>query len=311
MRSSRPFAVRSRECGAETVDQTQVARAAAPALDNLTIGYSTTLSRWRDIELPCVSNSQIVVVVQHGDDEPGPDRAREIEDTLAARLCPSAQSVRLTVVLAASWGVARSRNLVLSLATRRYLLFSDDDVRIAVPGVATAIDALERTGAALALGRAIDSEAGRPRKHHPTTTRRLNAFNSARAATYEMLVDVPQVRSSGVRFDERFGAGARLYLGDEYILIADLVRAGRLALTVPHIVAEHTAGSSGSRWGTDEDRAARAAAIARVHGRWSPLVQAAFATRHARDLASVSDYVSFVRERPRQARPPHAATAGF
>ncbi|BDZ42885.1 hypothetical protein GCM10025865_21840 [Paraoerskovia sediminicola] len=182
-------------------------------------------------------------------------------------------------------GVARSRNAAIDHAGRRYLLFCDDDVTVDLPGVLAAVDHLRETGAALALGRATNP-AGRFRKRYARRARRLTLFSSAKAATYEMLVDVDQVRAAGLRFDERFGAGAQHHLGDEYLFVAAMLRAGLRADAVPITVAVHPAESSGSRWGGSDVRA-RAVVLNEVFGRWAAPVRLAFAVRAARRLGSL------------------------
>jgi len=183
-------------------------------------------------------------------------------------------------------GVARSRNAALRHARGRYLHFCDDDIQVRLDAVMATVRHLARTGHALALGAAVDPD-GQPRKRYPTSTRRLRLLTAARAATFEMVVDVDAVRAAGLTFDERFGAGSARPLGDEYVFIADLLRSGLRADAVPWVLAVHPWMSSGTVWGTDSDAAHRAAVLDRVFGRWSPVVRTAFAVKHARRLGSL------------------------
>jgi hypothetical protein len=245
-------------------------------LGSLTIGYSVLASRAGTIAFPPEgTDAEILVCVQGGDvslpDAPAGTR----------------------VVPVPGVGVGRSRNAVLAHATRRYLLFSDDDVALDLDGVAAGIRHLETTGRALALGRGVDTE-GNARKRHPTAPRTLTLLNSGRAATYEMLVDREQVRARGVGFDERFGAGAALHLGDEYLFIADLLRAGLSADAVPLVFARHPVASSGARWGTSADSHARAVAINRVFGPWAPAARLAFAVKNRSKLGGTAALWRFV-----------------
>jgi hypothetical protein len=117
---------------------------------------------------------------------------------------------------------------------------------------------------ALVLGQAVD-ETGNLRKAYPKSSQRLTKLNSGKAATYETLVDVQEIRLAGVKFDESFGAGVPdNYLGDEYIFIADLVSKGLNCWFMPIVLATHPAVSSGSGWGTQRDRRARARIFDRV-----------------------------------------------
>lgn len=209
---------------------------------------------------------------------------------------PSAAPERARVVESPGQGVAKSRNLSIDHAHGRYLLFCDDDVTVLLDGVMAGIRHLQRTGHALALGQGL-SPSGEPRKQYPATLERLTRFNSARAATYEMLVDVDQVRAHGLRFDERFGAGMHHYLGDEYIFIGDLLRAGVRADAVPLAFGIHPHDSSGSRWGSHHDRAARAAVINRVFGRLAPAARLAFGLKHRVRLGGWRALARFMGDR--------------
>lgn len=218
---------------------------------SLTIAYSTLATRANSIRLPQVSAStEVLVCVQGGD-------VSSYANLANARIVP-----------VPGLGVAKSRNVSMDHARGRYLLFCDDDVVVNLPGIEEAVRYLQKSGRALALGQGV-GPTGFTRKSYSRGVKRLTRLNSAKAATYEMLIDLHQIRAAGVRFDERFGAGATLYLGDEYIFIADLLECGLAGDAIPVVFGTHPDESSGSRWGTAEDRRARAAALNRVFGRWS------------------------------------------
>lgn len=200
------------------------------------------------------------------------------------------------VVPVAGRGVARSRNVAIGHSTRRYLLFCDDDVTVDVAGVVGAARLLDETGAAIALGRAIDP-LGALRKRYGRRVSPLTPYNCGKAATYELLVDVEQVRRVGIRFDERFGAGTPLHLGDEYIFITDLLRAGLRGYAVPHVFGVHPAASSGLRWSTADARV-RSAVFDRVFGRRAPVLRLAFGLRHQRELGGLGGVLRFSRGLP-------------
>jgi GT2 family glycosyltransferase len=145
----------------------------------------------------------------------------------------------------------------------------------------------------LLLAQAVD-ESGKLRKRYPKGKQELNRFNSARAATYEMIIRVEAVRQLGVWFDEEFGAGALNYLGDEYIFIVDLLKAGGKAVFAPITIAMHPTESSGARWGSDRDRKARAIIFTRVFGKLAPWVRLAFGARRLKELGSLKNYFLFV-----------------
>lgn len=241
----------------------------------LTFGYSTLASRLSNIQLPDLSSHadwDVLITVQSGHEE------LPTAEQLAK--APTGNNVELLSF--AGVGVTKIRNQVLKNAKGKYAIFSDDDITFNKAGLEEAVTYLERTGAGLLLGQAVD-ETGKLRKSYPSKFETLNKINSAKAATYEMIVNLEQVRSSGVLFDENFGAGAEVtYLGDEYIFICDLISAGVRCDFVPVVLATHPTDSSGSGWGTARDRKARALIFDRAFkgNRTLPyMVRAAFGFR--------------------------------
>jgi len=108
------------------------------------------------------------------------------------------------------------------------------------------------------LRSAVD-ETGHLRKNYPEKQTQLTKFNCARAATYEMIVRVEDVKNHSVVFDENFGAGAKNYLAMNYIFYyrPDFERAHgayscqfRLQCTLPIVQA--------LGGGEQQDRIARA-----------------------------------------------------
>lgn len=248
--------------------------AAGSVLDELTVGCSSLSKRANSFVSPRSPRVKVILAVQ------GPT------DKLV-------QPSNVRIVPVAGKGVAKSRNAVIDATKTRYLLFTDDDVTVDLDGVGRAIERLRDSGAAIALGVGVDPTGG-ARKQPPSTVKNLTLYNSARAATYEMLIDVDQVRAAGVRFDERFGAGMTYYLGDEYIFIADLLRSGRRGLLVPDVFGAHPVESSGSRWATRSDNHARALVFNRVFGVRALPVRAAFALRRHKQFRSWKSMVRFV-----------------
>jgi glycosyltransferase involved in cell wall biosynthesis len=224
---------------------------------SLTFGYSTLADRLGNIQLPNLKDHpdwDVLITVQSG------IAALPTEEQLSK--APKGERVR--VLAFSGTGVTKIRNQVLANAKGEYLIFADDDIVFDEEGLLNAIEYMQDAELALLLGQTID-ETGTLRKSYSTSPERLNKLNSAKAATYEMLVNTKAINQAGVSFDESFGAGApNTYLGDEYIFIADLVTKGLNCYFVPITLATHPADSSGSGWGTAADRKARALIFDRV-----------------------------------------------
>lgn len=226
-------------------------------MPTLTFGYSTLADRLANIKLPDLATHpdwDVLITVQSGNEQlPTPEQ-----------LAKAPSGARVKVLSFAGTGVTKIRNKVIENATGDYLIFADDDLSFNEQGLYQAIQEMQDAGLVLLLGQAVD-EKGNLRKSYPTKPQALTKLNSGKAATYEMMVNVEAVRLSGVSFDENFGAGAEeTYLGDEYIFIADLLSKGLACSFMPIVLATHPANSSGSGWGTDRDRRARALIFDRV-----------------------------------------------
>ena len=226
-------------------------------MPRLTFGYSTLADRLANIQLPDLASHpdwDVLITVQSGNSE--------LPTTEQLAKAPAGE--RVTVLSFAGTGVTKIRNKVLENARGDYLIFADDDIGFNEKGLYQAIQEMEDANLALILGQAID-EKGSLRKAYPASRRKLTKLNSGKAATYEMLVNVEAVKLSGVRFDESFGAGVeKTYLGDEYIFIADLLSKRLSCYFIPIVLATHPTDSSGSGWGTQRDRIARALIFDRV-----------------------------------------------
>jgi len=244
----------------------------------LTIGYSTLADRLENIIPPKLNlPHEIFISIQN----PG-----NIDFTLPT-------DFEFQAVTANEKGVAKSRNKVLSSSETKYLLFADDENTFRGDSIETAISYLESHPLCdLVLAQAVDT-TGALRKAYPKRVKKLTKFNSAKAATYEMIVRVESAKSKGMKFDENFGAGADNYLGDEYIFIADLLDKGGAGVFLPLTIAIHPLESSGSRWGSDSDLRARAEVFQRVFGDTAPLVRVAFYLKNLRKFGGLKNLVKF------------------
>ncbi len=226
----------------------------------LTIAYSTLPNRVKAIVFPeRRADREVLVQVQN---------PQEISYVVSEK---SAKIIEMRSV-----GVAKSRNAAIERASGKYLLFADDDITFSEAGIVEAVEYFEANpDCAIVLTQAKD-DSGALRKEYFKEVKPLRLTNSARAATYELMIRVDAFREKGIKFDENFGAGAENYLGDEYIFISDALRAGLKGVHLPVVLATHPTESSGSRWGSEQDLSARQKVFSRVFGWRAPLYRAAF-----------------------------------
>ncbi|NCX35954.1 MAG: glycosyltransferase [Actinobacteria bacterium] len=244
----------------------------------LTIAYSTLPSRIKSITYPSPQEDREVLVLVQNQDE-----SSYVFNERSAKL-----------IELKNRGVAKSRNAALDRASGKYLLFGDDDITFDEAGIKSALAYFEsHPSCSIILARAID-ETGKSRKNYVSKETPLKLTNSARAATYEMLIRVDAIREKQIRFDEIFGAGTTNYLGDEYIFIADALRAGLSGVHLPVNLAVHPTESSGSRWGTEEDLRARRKVFTRVFGWKAPIYRAGFLFKSKNPAPGFSKTLRFI-----------------
>ena len=226
----------------------------------LTIGYSTLAERASNINFPKTGQDrEVLVVVQNPN--LAPFKVKDDADK---------------VLELKTRGVAKSRNAVLQNASGKYLIFGDDDITFDEAALRQLIDYFEsHPECSIVMAQTVD-ETGALRKSYPAKQHKLTRFNSAKAATYEMMVRVDAIKSKGVSFDESFGAGVPNFLGDEYVFITDALKKGLRGVFLPIQVAIHPKESSGNTWGTRRDLTARAAIFSRVFGKTAPIFRALF-----------------------------------
>ena len=247
----------------------------------LTFGYSTLANRVKNIQFPQWDESrEFIVLVQN------PGETSYVFDA------PKTKLVELK-----SRGVAKSRNAALKYASGKYLIFGDDDIVFDESGIAKLVEYFENHPDCAIIMAQTSDETGALRKSYPTKEAKLTKYNSAKAATYEMMIRLDAIRSSGITFDENFGAGAENYLGDEYIFIADALKRGLKGVYLPIRVAIHPKDSSGSAWGTPKDLTARAAVFSRVFGSTAPLFRALFLLKSRKGPVGISNALRFIAGR--------------
>jgi len=241
----------------------------------LTIGYSTLATRLPGIKY--LAAFENLVVVQNPTSESLPSADQKIK------------RVELQ-----SKGVAKSRNAVIENTTTEYLLFGDDDIEFKEESINSALEYLQSNPEiSILLLQAVD-ETGNLRKPYPKQPHPLKLTNSAKAATYEMIIRVSDIKEASIRFDENFGAGAENYLGDEYIFIADSLRAGLKGYFLPIVIATHPTDSSGSFHNTKQDAIVRSRIFSRVFGIWAPIMRLLFILKPPSKKFGFSNSISFL-----------------
>lgn len=242
-------------------------------MKKLTVGYSTLASRVQNLNLPEKNPLfDVLVSVQ--------------KDTDYKK--PNVETIELESV-----GVTKSRNAVIDKVTTEYLAFADDDIEVIPNGLRQVIEYLDyHPEVSMVLARVNDGD--KPRKNYPEELTTLTRFNSAKAATPEMVIRVKDIKNAGIYFDEDFGAGMENFLGDEYIFVSDALSKGLKAVALPIPIATHDQLSSGTDWQSDRSINARAKVFTRVFGRIAIFAKLGFVYKNLRNFRSLKNVMRFL-----------------
>lgn len=247
-------------------------------LPTLTIAIATIGDRLHGIDLPePMAGVDYLITCQNG-----------------AGIQPLSFDSRMDVqvVHVASTGLSRNRNEGLARAEGELVLFSDDDIRLEPEGLCAVRKAF---GNAPELALVLGWRAGRLRcDSRHSRVYPLSRFNSGRACAPEFTVRSAMVRAQAIRFDEEFGVGARYPIGEDYIFVSDILKAGLSGQSLPVVVGRHSGQSSGANWHDPKVMQARRQMISRVFGRWAFPMRLAYAMKHARRFESVAVFRAFV-----------------
>lgn len=257
---------------------------------SLTVAISTrgaSCFKLRPALWPTESGVDYLVLVQDGDCDPG----------IAPFLSGLQSRPDVTVVMLEGLGLSRSRNAAMDVARGEIVAICDDDVSHC-PGAFDAIRRFfaEHPGQSLLAGQSFTPD-GAPRRRFASQGRALSLRTAAGLSSHEIAYRRDAVRRSGVRFDTRYGVGSGTdaTLGEEYIFVADCLRAGLRGRYEPLPISIHPPMSSGLDWTGAHRSRARAAVFQRVFGRMAAPVRVAFAIKNRRRFASMADAWQFLR----------------
>lgn len=177
-------------------------------------------------------------------------------------------------------GLSKSRNAGLDLVETDLMLVADDDLAFNTEGI-LALAARMTADPGLVLCTGIVT---RPHAIHSKLAQDWKVFRAGRIMSSEIMIRRSRLTALGLRFDEDFGLGTATPTGEEYILLADVLKAGGRATYEPILLARHPNESTGQNWDDSDLVTARFRVIDRVFGRLALPMRLAFAWRHRQKL---------------------------
>lgn len=190
-------------------------------------------------------------------------------------------------------GVSKNRNSAIKACTTEFLIFADDDTKLHTWNYDILLQiGHENPETALFVGKIVDAN-GYPRKRYPKHLSTANHFNSGRIGTPEMMVRPGMLQNKGVEFDEDFGLGTEVALGEEFIFVSDALKAGLTGKFVDVVTCTHGTASSGEKFG-DNELKARKQVFERIFGKFSIFARLYFAIKHRSSLGSIRTQLDFI-----------------
>lgn len=143
-------------------------------------------------------------------------------------------------------GLSRNRNNAIALADGDIALLADDDVRYR-PEYITALLEAFRADPDVDVGcfRIATPDGEGEYKDYAAHAFLLNEESHHFISSMELAFRLAPIKSRGITFDPRFGAGSELVShGEEAVFIHDCIRAGLKVKYIPAYVVEHPANST-------------------------------------------------------------------
>lgn len=192
-------------------------------------------------------------------------------------------------------GLSNSRNAALEHAEAPLILFADDDQTL-FPEAIQKLAGLFATDPTLVLaaGWRKESFAGKS-----TRSYELSMYNSGRICAPEFMIRRAAVLEAELIFDPAFGVGAEFGIGEDYIFVTDILRAGLKGISAPVITGSHPHPSTGDIWHNTRTLNARREVLKRVFGWRAGFISIAYALKHFKKFSSLGDILRFVFSRVR------------
>lgn len=134
-------------------------------------------------------------------------------------------------------GLSRSRNKALALSSSEICIIADDDLKYTSNYIKTITEAFDKYPQADIIAFRVDSDFRRSSKKI-LQPGRVSFISSMKLSSVQIAFRRESIEKKKIRFNERFGAGAELYMGEENIFLADCIRSGLKIYSYPKKIAD-------------------------------------------------------------------------
>ncbi len=146
-------------------------------------------------------------------------------------------------------GLSRSRNMAISASIADYCVIADDDLTYEGDYIEKVKRAFNRYPEADIIAFRVDRHSGDPIVQKEGS---IGIFRSMRVRSVQLVFRREPILKSGIAFDERFGAGTDMRMGEENIFLFDCIKAGLKLYAYPEKIAQLR--ESDSTWIRTRDR---------------------------------------------------------
>ena len=161
------------------------------------------------------------------------------QTTTEKQLHTTSRTIKVINVL--EKGLSKSRNLALQHATKKLIVFTDDDVVFEANFDTTIINAFNYYPNFDGFRFPFQMKEGVVAKKYSSTFQsQLSAFDILNTSSVELVFKKEAIQSARLHFDENFGLGSPFYIGEEAIFVFDAKRKGLKMGFVPQILLTHS-----------------------------------------------------------------------
>ena len=161
------------------------------------------------------------------------------QTTTEKQLHTTSRTIKVINVL--EKGLSKSRNLALQHATKKLIVFTDDDVVFEANFDTTIINAFNYYPNFDGFRFPFQMKEGVVAKKYSSTFQsQLSAFDILNTSSVELVFKKEAIQSARLHFDENFGLGSPFYMGEEAIFVFDAKRKGLKMGFVPQILLTHS-----------------------------------------------------------------------
>lgn len=146
-------------------------------------------------------------------------------------------------------GASKSRNRLLELSKGEISIFADNDIKYVDDYEEIIKKAYEKNKEADGILFYVENTNRQREKNKKVKNKKVKFLDVMRLRIYELTLKkeaIEKIKEKGIRFDENFGPGAKIYKGEDTIFLSDLVKNKIKLYSVEQKIG--TVGATESSW---------------------------------------------------------------